>query len=306
MEESLVKYLAGLLDADGSLSFSFKHDRNRQGRYFVGLMLKLSSSIAVDKNEFVDSLPSLTKFGTVNYSGNNRQFKNWVVAKRADLEMLLPRVIKHMVIKARHWQWLLDTWRELRGGYGENSCNEKKRESLANDSKVSRNERVGPIKPKNHPTWAWLAGYLDGDGWYSYRKYNVNGYTQWTIHVGAVAHVNDVLALEFIEKAFGGAISDQGKTGNTKKWQRSLGYQNKSFALSFLPNLAKHSRLKRDKIEAIISHHLQRLSAPGVERRFCSVDGCETRVHGHGLCAKHYLQKRKQDVSDSLTGSLSG
>lgn len=298
MDESLVKYLAGLLDADGSLSFSFRCDQNREDRCFVGLVMKLAASDAVDPKGFVDTLPALTGFGRVHREGRNNQFKNWTVSRRAELEMLLPRLVKHMVIKAKHWQWLLDTWREMRGGYGDNACTFAKRDELSEASKKSRRENVGPLKPKNHPTWAWLAGYLDGDGCYSYRRYEQKGgYQQWHINVSAVAHRNDISVLEFLQKAFGGMIVGQGQSDDVMLWKRSLGYQNRSFALEFLPNLVNHSRLKRHKIEAIISHHQQRLSVPGVERRSCSVDGCYDPAHGHGLCSKHYQRARKAQAT---------
>lgn len=265
MNESLVKYLAGLLDADGSLSFAFKADTNREGQFFVGLVLSLASSDAIDLHGFIDALPEATKMGSVYRYGAKKQFKSWKVTKRADLEMLLPRLIKHMVIKAKHWQWLFDQWREFRVGYGERNCDVAKRQELTNLSRASRNERVGPLKPKNHPTWAWLAGYLDGDGCYSYRHYIVNGYNQWTINVSAVAHIKDISVLEFLQQSFGGSIINQGQSDNVKIWRRSLGYQHRSFAENFLPNLAKHSRFKRNKIDAILSHHRQRLSVPGAK-----------------------------------------
>lgn len=261
MNESLVKYLAGLLDADGSLSFSFKHDQNREGRYFVGLVLSLASSDAVDKNGFMDSLPRISGMGSVSRYGEFQQFSAWKVSKRADLEILLPRLIKHMVIKARHWQWLLEMWREVRAN--DLTCSREARELLTQASKESRRNNRGPIKPKNHPTWAWLAGYLDGDGTYHYRSGVYNGYRQWTMNVSAVAHVNDIGVLEFLCKSFGGRIQGQGQSENVKVWMRSLGHQNKDFALGFLPNLAKHSRLKRHKIDAMIHHHRQRLSFRG-------------------------------------------
>lgn len=263
MQESLVKYLAGLLDADGSLSFAFKHDQNREGRYFVGLTMHLASSTAVDKNGFVDELPSKTGMGNFCKSGDRKQFKAWAVSKRADLEMLLPRLIKHMVIKAQHWQWLLDVWRNSRAA--DKTCSLSEREALTQASKESRRLNRGPIHPKNHPTWAWLAGYLDGDGCYAYRSHVFNGYRQWTINVSAVAHVNDMGVLEFLQKSFGGRIVGQGQSENVKLWIRSLGYQNRDFALRFLPKVAKHSRLKRHKIDAMIHHHRQRLSVPGTK-----------------------------------------
>lgn len=115
MDESLVKYLAGLLDADGSLSFQFRLGRDEDDRYYIGLMLVLHSSKAVDVHGFTHSLPGMTGFGAVYEEGEKKQFYKWIVAARADLEMLLPRLIKHMAIKATHWQWMLETWRELRG-----------------------------------------------------------------------------------------------------------------------------------------------------------------------------------------------
>lgn len=259
MNESLVKYLSGLLDADGSVSFSFKEDRNRPGRYFIGLRINLASSDAVDRDGFIDSLPDITKMGSISRYGDSKQFKTWTVNRRADMEMLLPRLIKHMVIKAKHWEWMLGLWREARS---ENkTCSAQERQTLVQAAKESRRLNRGPLKPKNHPTWAWLAGYLDGDGWYSYRRSS----GQWHMQVGAVAHINDIAALEFICRSFGGRIQDHGQSPNVKCWVRSLGYHNRAFALEFLPKLVRHSRLKRYKIEQIIHHHRQRLSVPGVK-----------------------------------------
>ena len=280
IDESFVKYLAGLLDADGSLSFNFKRDINRPDRYFLSLHLRLTSSDVVDRHRFVENLPKRYGIGSVSRYGKSSQFTAWNVSKRADLEVLLPRIIKHMVIKAKHWQWILDTWRETRAGRKTLSLEEREQLTLA--SSQSRRSNVGPLKPKNHPTWAWLAGYLDGDGTYSYRRYRVDGYIQWAIYVSAVAHINDILVLQFLEKSFGGRIIDQGQSEVVKIWKRSLGYQNRDFALRFLPKLARHSRLKRHKIDAIIHHHRQRLSVPGTERHYCEVENCGRPAHGHG------------------------
>lgn len=268
MNESLVKYLAGLLDADGSLSFSFKSDPNRSGRHFVGLALRLTASDEVDKKGFVASLPTQTGMGATSRYGERNQFCVWSVSKRADLEMLLPRLVKHMVIKAKHWQWLLEVWRQARTESKTVSLRE--RDTLTAASKESRRLRTGPLHPKNHPTWAWLAGYLDGDGWYTYRSgsykgYKDRSYKQWSINCGAVAHKNDSAVLEFLKTSFGGNIYPHGQSTDVFVWHRSLGYQHRDFALGFLPNLAKHSRLKPHKIEAIIHHHRQRLSVPGAK-----------------------------------------
>lgn len=254
MNESLIKYLAGLLDADGSLSFSFK--AKGDGTYYCGLVLSLASSIAVDRNKWIETLP----IGTISYYGDGK-YKSWKVSTRSDLEILLPRLIKHMVVKSKHWNMLLETWRLLRTD--QTTVSEDQRAALTELSKQSRKDNVGPMKPKNHPTWAWLAGYLDGDGWYTFNRHfdKKTGYTQWKIQVGAVAHENDMQVLEWLVKHFGGNIfNHSSKNPQVKVWHRSLGKANSSFALNFLPNLAKHSRFKKHKIEAIINHHRQRLS----------------------------------------------
>jgi hypothetical protein len=308
MNESLVKYLAGLLDADGSLSLTFRQDPNGSDKFFVGLSMNLTSSDAVDLTGFVSSLPTLTGMGSIQRYGAKKQFIAWVVAKRADLEMLLPRLVKHMVIKAKHWQWLLEQWRENRTGQkGGWTCSAEEREILSNASKESRRTRVGPLKPKNHPTWAWLAGYLDGDGTYAHRHHR-NGRTgtyQWSMLVSVLAHANDAVGLELICRSFGGQIKE--RDGNLRIWTRALGYHNRSFALRFLPHLAKHSRLKRPRIDAMIHHHQQRLSVPGCEKTFCKIDDCGRPSWGHQMCSMHYQRWRKANksfvVSDSLNAS---
>lgn len=259
MQETFVKYLSGLLDADGSLSFMFTPPRQGSENYYVSMMLTLASSDTIDKHGFIESLPALTGFGAVyRNDAKHPQCKTWTVTKRADLEMLLPRVIKHMVIKGKHWQRLLDIRREHRGApITRSQC-----DLLSIAAKKSRIENVGPIKPKNHPTWAWLAGYLDGDGHFTYTCCNKNGAPN--INVGATAHENDASVLQFLHKAFGGYIYPHAGAKHVQRWRRNLGPRDASFALRFLPKLAQHSRLKRYHIEQILHIHSQRLnvSAP--------------------------------------------
>lgn len=315
MKETLVKYLAGLMDADGSMSLTFKrYEKAVEDVYFSGITISLASSDAVDQAGFIEALPSLTGFGGVYRYGKNNQYKCWKLNKRSDIEMLAPRLIKHMVVKGKHWQWLLDTWRKQRSGA---TITPLQRDQLTAASKKSRIENAGPVRPKNHPTWAWLAGYLDGDGWYRCNRVPSSG--QWHIHVGAVAHENDIAVLKFLQTAFGGKILVHGPSSpNIKIWRRNLGPTETSFALRFLPNLAKHSRLKRHKIDQIISHHRQRLSEPRVDKRnYCDIDNCGKPATGHKMCRLHYVrwyrygdprcsslrEMRQRHVSDSLNAS---
>lgn len=262
MQESLVKYLAGLLDADGSLSF--ESHRCYDERVRVSLKLHLSSSEEVDKNGFVASLPDLTGFGNVNrYMLNGKYYVQWFVGHRAQLEMLVPRLIKHQVIKARHWQWLMDYWREYRSQEkGKKSLTEQEWEALSALSRESRRTRVGPLKPKNHPTWAWTAGFLDGDGCFSFMAKKDHH-----MRLSVTEHVMDLSVLEFLQKAFGGTIKNNSRSDDIKVWWRGLGPRDASFALNFLQKIVRHSRIKKHKIEQMIHFHRQRLTASRAKAR---------------------------------------
>ncbi len=80
------------------------------------------------------------------------------------------------------------------------------------------------------------------------------------MRVSVTAHITDIIALEFLQEAFGGTIRKNSRTDNVRVWWRGLGPANASFALRFLPKLVKHSRLKKHKIEQMIHFHKQRLS----------------------------------------------
>jgi hypothetical protein len=170
--------------------------------------------------------------------------------------MLLPRLIKHMVIKARHWQWLLEYWRNYRSQQrGQKFLTEEEWQALSKASKESRSTRVGPIKPKNHPTWAWTAGFLDGDGCFSFRVSKDNN-----MRLSVTEHEMDVSALEFLKKAFGGTVLPDTKRPHLRYWARGLGPSHSAFTISFLSKLVTHSRLKKHKIEQMLHWHRQRLS----------------------------------------------
>lgn len=250
MQESMVKYMAGLLDADGSLSFSYR--KHALGTY-ITLRLSLASSDAVDEHGFVESLPNTLGMGGTSRHGKQKQFITWCVSKTSDIQKLVPRLIKHMLIKGTHWQWMLETWRELKG----QPLSDEKIQELKDQSKFSRSISRS-LKPKNYPTWAWMAGFMDGDGYYSCRwlkKQNC-----WQMRIGCVIHRNDKAVLELLQKSYGGSICEHGQTASCLCWYRGVGVSESSFALKFLPKMARFSKLKRHKIDHMIHIHQQRLS----------------------------------------------
>lgn len=255
--ETQIKYLSGLIDADGSLFFHFK--KYKDNIYNVSLKFVLQQSLSIDKDgTFINSLPEYMGFSQkVDISKDNPNWSDanrWTVTSNAELNMLIPRLVKHMVIKSKHFNNLLEKYNTL---YGKSVTEEEMNE--LKEFAISSRKDSGPLKPKKHPTWAWVAGYLDGDGCYYMRKRKKNWGVATELLVTVVAHDDDVCSLELLKKAFNGNLGK--KSGeNTHCWTRNLGNSDRSFAIHFLRKMHMHSQLKRHKIEQLLSHHLQRLS----------------------------------------------
>jgi hypothetical protein len=262
MNETLIKYLSGLLDADGTISFDFKNESRNNGNANLGLKVGIAGSEAVDRHGFLEKLPELTGHGYISRHGDKKQYIYWVLTSRRDLEMLVPRLLKHMCVKAKHLQRMFEKYREMRGTVlSPADC-----ETLREWSKQSRYD-AGPLKAKNHPSWAWTSGYLDGNGHYMFSLANKGKpgakVETRSMRVSACCHKGDAAVLEFLHKAFGGKIKPHPGSGNAMIWDHNLGLSERSFALEFLGNVVRFSQFKKHRIEQIISfHHQQRLNHP--------------------------------------------
>lgn len=244
INESEMKYLAGLLDADGSLSVTHNNG-------YLGLVLNLELAESCDRDgEYIKSLAARAgNIYTRKREENWAQTNTWKVCKRSELEQLLPLIIKHMVIKAKHWNTLLNLFREYQGKL----LTDGQMKVLRDISELSRKD-VGSLYPKKHPTWAWTTGYIEGDGWFLIRKRE----KQIEMHVGVVSHIDDRVGIDLLYKAFGGVIKTDSK--GYLRWIKNLGPRDSAFVARFLPKLIQHSRLKRHKMEQIVSIHSQRLN----------------------------------------------
>ena len=242
-KETEIKYLAGLMDADGSIMFHFS--KYKDDRYNVSVKLVLQQSLSIDKDgQYIDWLSSyggfkqFVKVATAtnpNWSDATR----WTVTSLKELNMIVPRLAKHMVIKAKHFQAMLDKLNSIHG----KSVSSVEMNELKEFAKISR-KNVGPLKPKKHPTWAWIAGYIDGDGCYYQRKRKKNWGVYTELLVKIVSQTQDKVGLELLHKAFGGNLKPN-KNEDTWSWYRNLGNKDKSFAFRFLKKMAIHSRLKK-------------------------------------------------------------
>lgn len=255
--ETDIKYLSGLMDADGSLSFHFSPYGDR---WNLSLKLVIQQSLSIDhEGKFIDWLNTFGGFKQFikvsnpdhpNWADANR----WTVTSNQELNMLIPRLTKHMVIKAKHWQAMLDRYNSI---YGKSVTHSEMLE-LKEFAKTSR-KNVGPLKDKKHPTWAWVAGYIDGDGCYYMRQRKRNWGVATELMVRVVAHNEDKQSLELLHKAFSGNLKAN-QHEETHYWSRNLGNADKDFAIHFLRKMVQHSRLKKHKIEQMLHYHLQRLN----------------------------------------------
>lgn len=235
--ESEIKYLAGLLDADGCLSLN---KYNTAKGTFVRLELALAASESIDRHGYIFSLGERAgNVTTTKYTNGWSASHKWRVGKTSELNQLLPRIIKHMVIKGAHWNRLYNFYLDNKGScIGDFDVREF--------SEASRKE-TGPIKAKSHPTWAWVAGYLDGDG-----SYSIKGRV---LRMSVVCQDSDVVGIHLLHKAFGGQLYNY--DNDYPRWKRNLGPSDSQFAVNFLKKVHRHSRLKKHKIEQMLAFHNQ-------------------------------------------------
>ena len=244
MNETDIKYLAGLLDADGSFFYNYSSNR-------AYLTIALDLTTGIDKDmKFTNWLcqelgvrPSVHE-RPLNAAGVNSI--KIVVSKRPTIEMLVPRLLKYLVIKGSHLKRLYDKWTEVRGRRLSDDEVSELKEFTTNSRKIA-----SPVKPREWLPKAYVAGFIDGDGCYCMKK------SSGTYNVSTVSHVQDRVIADLLLKQYGGRVHYQ---EDWIRWVHPLGRTNRSFAIKFLRDMHKHSRLKRHKIEMFLHYHSQRLT----------------------------------------------
>lgn len=244
MNETDIKYLAGLLDADGSFFFNFSDNR-------IYLTIALDLSTGIDKDcsytEWLSQKLNVKYYKTKRELNAKDVFSlKIIISKRATIEMLVPRILKYLVIKGKHLNNLFQKWKECSGKKFSSDEIIELKQFVTNSRKD-----VGPLKEKSWLPKAYVAGYIDGDGCYCMKK------SSGTYNVSTVSHIDDRIVTDLLYKQYGGRIHYQ---ENWIRWVHPLGRTNKQFAISFLQDMHKHSRLKLHKIENFLHYHSQRLN----------------------------------------------
>lgn len=242
--ETLNKYVAGFVDADGALSFYF--NKTVDGHFRICLQFSI---VQIDNRgrgfKLLQDLRDAYDVGSIH----NIEVKNqkcWRVSSKNDLEKFLPHIIKHMVIKGKHFQRMLDKRRELSGV----NLTQEQVDELRKFAKESRAD-TGPTRYKKNASPAWLAGYIDGDGYL--RCYDREHWLK--IHV----QKSDVCSVELIQSTYGGKIYKTAKE-NIKEFKLNFGASFYGTATKVLKAIIPHLRLKRHDAEMILYWHKQRLN----------------------------------------------
>lgn len=198
---------------------------------------------------FLDLFDHYT-FGNINRKDDGGMNKNsrmieWR-AYNEEAKSLLCRFKKHCVIKGQHIDRMIEAWdthKETVRNYSDEEIRKLK------DYKKWSRDNTGPIKPKKHCSWAWLAGYTDSDGYIMIEPDQMV--------LGFKCHKRDRSALDLISKSFGRPIYEPKslKPKNQLMLRNLFSRHNNTFAKKLLSPLIPYLRLKRWNAEQIMAYY---------------------------------------------------
>jgi hypothetical protein len=230
--EGINKYTAGLWDGDGII---YLRDN---GRGKLRLTMEICGDSRVKKVE--DTLLELFdhySFGRIDRKATGMM--SWVIEGNQAVS-LFNTIKKHSVVKAIHGERIVNLWYQARNG----------REVLLPQLKrwLSWSRRnTSSLKPKKHFNWAWLAGYIDSDGYIGYKQEIYTG-----IRFGANKD-KDHSAIELIAASTGRPIR-YNKTDNTLRLDLHMSKKHRGTAQKYLVKLLPHLRIKKWQSEQLLRY----------------------------------------------------
>jgi intein/homing endonuclease len=229
-----IKYLAGLMDSDGNFNI------NRIDDGYVRFTVSVSSSENTDKDfNMLTYISETFKLGsTRTFTNNYGQVRTWTVASLSEQEQLLPLLIKHLVVKGTYAQYCLNIRRLYKG----RKCPDEEWEVIKEELKRQRQTTKATVF-KKHMTWAWFAGFVDGDGCLA-------AATKFSDVLKITNHINDIAAIKLIQHSIGGSIRPINKKPWLYNYQLTLGIRTKQQTIKILSKYLQHTKMKHKKYKA--------------------------------------------------------
>ena len=258
--EQLNKYVAGLIDTDGSISLFFYKTRTT-GKQRLSVVLDITQSARNDPDfECLRALRDFYNLGSVSFSipeGDQRtSVCHWILRDK-DAKILFNRLGKHLRLKGTHFDnmvWISNEHNDIE------DIPEKVIEELKEFRECSRNN-TSYLKMPKHLSWAYVAGVIAGDGCIRLSQREGINYIEARLKITQSDREEKFLNL--FKRDFKGNIYH---INSWIDWERNLGLRDSSFAVPFLKNIRKyivHERkyhLINDILDLHESHRQQRLN----------------------------------------------
>lgn len=234
--EVINKILAGYIDSDGTITLKINSS-------FLNINVILSQAAVNDPDfEILRALHKFYNLGSIQFrfSENEKESSrcDWKLGVKDSIK-LFNLIGKHLVVKGTLFRDLISIYESYVGKKITEETYKELKEKQTELRKVT-----GPLKRKKHPSWAWLAGYVAGDGHLSCRlnrkrhKYDkkVDKYYDMTYNELFIDIVSDIESpLLFLKEHFKGSIYPCRDTHF--HWKRTLGKGSIDFAEDFLSRL---------------------------------------------------------------------
>jgi hypothetical protein len=215
------KYIAGFLDADGSVQLSLPKKGMRP-------QMVLSFSQKTSKDEVLHLIQGAIG-GDFKYDIiKNVSYSTLVLCGRKAIAAL-NRIKKYLVVKRHYANVCLDLADKR---YGDRDATRRY---------LKEQRKVKSLPLPNYPSRKWLAGYVDGDGCLSVSRLTPLGSANMVMHIASSNF--DTEGLEIIYKAFGGRIHDMAN-GRCRQYILALSPSKARQALSYF---AKYLIVKKEQ-----------------------------------------------------------
>ena len=239
--ESINKYTAGLLDADGNIHLTVTDSQTSSNIRSVRVQFT-----GERKDKVVETLLNLHdhyQMGRMEYPNTRTNIVNWTLNGQEAINFLTV-IKKHLVIKGQHAERTINLWYRLK----DRTSTVK---ALARWRRLSR-DSTGPIHHKKHLTWAWLAGYIDGDGHISIPKKRIE----------FQSNLRDIAAYELIQHSLGRPYRINYKPSIQQDIIRidlSFTKEHTAFMKGTGVKILRHLRMKRWALEQVFAAHNKQL-----------------------------------------------